>query len=700
MPPRSTSILFSTLLVMPASAAQPENDPHLWLEAVDSPEALQWVEEQNAIAHQRYAETALFDQIEARSLQILDSDKRIPYPAVRQGFVYNFWQDDDNPRGLLRRSPKSSYLSGSPAWETILDIDRLAAEEGTKWVYKGASWLQPDFQRCLMRLSPGGGDAVEIREFDLQTKAFVADGFQLPTAKGSAEWVDRDTLLIATDFGSGSQTDSGYPRVVKRWIRNQPINEATELFKGEQTDVGARPYALRQSDGPTYFCVDRSITFYTQSVFVWIDNALKQLPIPEDSTVEGLFQDQLLLHLKSEWTLGDTTYPQGSLVSADLPLLLEGSVKLDTVVSVDSRSSIDQVGVAQDAVYVNLLENISNVLYRYTFKGDTWHAQKVDTPSPGSFSIQNLRHTDTDFFLTYEDFLTPSTLYHYRFAEGELAATLVYALPAFFDATGMESTQYQATSADGTRIPYFVTARNDLEKDGSHPTLLYGYGGFEISIKPGYRAVTGAAWLEKGGVYVTANIRGGGEFGPAWHRAALKENRQRAYDDFIAIAEDLIRRGIATPQSLGIYGGSNGGLLVGVAYTQRPDLFNAVGCAVPLLDMRRYDKLLAGASWVGEYGDPDNPQEWEYTSKYSPYQNLATAQTYPEPLFTTSTRDDRVHPGHARKMMAKMLQQGHPALYYENTEGGHAGSSTNAQKAYSSALIYTYLWDKLSAKEP
>ncbi|MDQ8187729.1 prolyl oligopeptidase family serine peptidase [Pelagicoccus sp. SDUM812002] len=692
-------ILVTTLLAMPASAHPPENDPHLWLEAVDSPEALAWVEQQNAIAHRRYAETALFDQIEARSLQILDSDERIPYPAVRQDFVYNFWQDEDNPRGLLRRSPKTSYLSGSPLWETVLDIDLLGEEEGVKWVYKGASWLQPDYQRCLMELSPGGGDAVEIREFDPQAKAFVADGFHLPTAKGSVEWVDRDTLLIATDFGPGSQTNSGYPRVVKRWIRNQPLDEATELFEGEQTDVGAWPFSLRQADGPTYFFVQRSITFFTRTVFAWVDGALKKLPIPEDSDVEGLFQDQLLLHLKSDWTVDGTTYPQGSLVSADLPLLLEGIAKLNTVVLVDSRSSIDQVGISQDALYLNLLENISNVLYRYTRNDDSWHAQKVDTPSLGSFSIQNLRHTDTDFFLTYEDFLTPSTLYHYRFAQGEIAATPVYALPAFFDAEGLESTQYEAISADGTRIPYFVTARKNLETDGSHPTLLYGYGGFEISIKPGYRAVTGAAWLEKGGVYVTANIRGGGEFGPAWHRAALKENRQRAYDDFIAVAEDLIRRGIATPQSLGIFGGSNGGLLVGVAYTQRPDLFNAVVCAVPLLDMRRYDKLLAGASWVGEYGDPDNPDEWEYISKYSPYQNLNPDQTYPEPLFTTSTRDDRVHPGHARKMMAKMLQQGHPTLYYENTEGGHAGSSTNAQRAYSSALIYTYLWDKLSANE-
>lgn len=692
-------LLLSTLLAMPASFAQPENDPHLWLETVDSPEALAWVEQQNAVAHQRYAETALFEQIEARALQILDSDERIPYPAVRQEFVYNFWQDDNNPRGLLRRTPKASYLAGSPAWETVLDIDQLGEEEGIKWVYKGAAWLQPDFQRCLIRLSPGGGDAVEAREFDLQAKAFVPNGFHLPTAKGSARWVDRDTLLIATDFGPGSQTDSGYPRVVKRWIRNQALDDATELFRGEPTDVSVWPYSLQQADGPTYFFIQRSITFFTRSVFSWVDDTLKKLPLPEDSDIEGLFQGQLLLHLKSDWTVGDTTYPQGSLVSADLPLLLEGQLKLDTVASVDSRSSIDQIGVARDAVYVNLLENITNVLYRYTRNGKSWHPKKVDTPSPGSFSIQNLRHTDTDFFLNYEDFLTPSTLYHYRITAGELVSSPVYSLPAFFDATGLETNQYEATSADGTRIPYFVTARKGLEKTGGHPTLLYGYGGFEISIKPGYRAITGSAWLEKGGVYVTANIRGGGEFGPAWHRAALKENRQRAYDDFIAIAEDLIRRGIATPQSLGIYGGSNGGLLVGVAYTQRPDLFNAVVCAVPLLDMRRYDKLLAGASWVGEYGDPDIPQEWEYISKYSPYQNLHLDRAYPEPLFTTSTRDDRVHPGHARKMMAKMLQQGHPALYYENTEGGHAGSSTNAQRAYSSALIYTYLWNKLSAKE-
>ncbi len=667
-------------------------DPFLWLEEISGERALEWVQKQDAVTKKQLEAVPDFEKVRHRLLTILDSKERIPYIEKQGAFYYNFWRDEKNPRGLWRRTTMSQYKKADPEWEIVLDLDKLAASEKENWVWKGYEILYPTYDRCLLNLSRGGGDAVVVREFDLRTKEFVKDGFTLPEAKSEVSWRDRDSLYVGTDFGSNSLTKSGYPRIVKEWKRGTPLAKAQFIFEGEPGDVSVGAKVVHDH-GRTYEFIQRAVTFFTSQDFVRQGDRWVRIDKPDDAQV-STFENQLLLQLRSDWVRGKKTYPAGSLVAADFAAWMKGERKLTFVFEPGPRASLAGMSATKNYLILNALENVRNRVYVSKLEDGRWTRKALETPTFGAIGISGVDADESDeYFMTVTDFLTPTSLY--LGTVGQPERTLLKSLPAFFNVQGLNITQHEATSKDGTKVPYFQVSRKDLESDGANPTLLYGYGGFEIPMLPNYNAAVGAAWLEQGGVYVLANIRGGGEFGPKWHEAARKENRQRAYDDFIAVAEDLIARKVTSPRHLGIQGGSNGGLLMGVMLTQRPELFKAVVCQVPLLDMKRFHYLLAGASWVDEYGNPDNGVEWEYISKYSPYQNVVKGRQYPRTLFLTSTKDDRVHPGHARKMVAKMQDQGHEVFYYENTEGGHAGAANNQQQAFMAALAYIFLRQEL-----
>ena len=675
-----------------AGAAVAPDDPYLWLEDVTGERALRWVREQNALSTRELEASPDFERIRSRLLSILDSKERIPYVAKHGAYYYNFWRDDKNVRGLWRRTSLAEYKRVEPAWETVLDLDRLGAEEKENWVWKGYDVLYPSYDRCLLFLSRGGADATVVREFDLNKKEFVTNGFYLPEAKSRVTWRDRETVYVGTDFGPGSLTDSGYPRIVKEWRRGTPLAQAKQVFAGQAADVSVDADVVHDH-GRTYEFIRRGVTFFTSEEYVRRGDDWVKLDKPADATV-GTFEDQLVLRLRSDWAVEGTTYPAGSLLAAGFDGYLKGERKFETLFAPTERKSLAATSETKHYLVVNELENVRNRLYVLEHKNGHWTRAPLEAPAFGSVGVNGIDPDESDdYFMTVSDFLTPSSLYLGTLGHAERER--LKHLPAFFNADGLEISQHEAASKDGTRVPYFQVSRKGLRYDGNNPTLLYGYGGFEISMLPSYSAGVGAAWLERGGVYVLANIRGGGEFGPKWHEAARKQHRQRAYDDFIAVAENLLARKVTSAQHLGIQGGSNGGLLMGVMLTERPDLFKAVVCQVPLLDMRRFNHLLAGASWMAEYGNPDKPEEWAYISQYSPYQNVHKDKHYPRVLFTTSTRDDRVHPGHARKMVARMKEQGHDILYYENIEGGHGGAANNKQAAYMSALAYTFLRKEL-----
>ncbi len=681
----------TTCLIAMLAHAQ-TTDPFQYLEEVDSKASLDWVEQQNKGTVSFLQTLPKYQAIYDKSLEIFNSPDRIAYPSIIGNNIYNFWQDKEHVRGIWRRCSKESYMSGSPAWETVLDIDQLSAQDNVKWVYKGASGLYPNYDRFMVSLSKGGGDAVEIKEFDAQKKAFIKDGFSISEAKGSASYWDENTLIVATNFGAGSMTTSGYPRIVKLWKRGTPLTAAQTIFEGKAEDVRAYAYKMRDGD-KNYLVVGQGLTFYTSNSYVWDNNKLTKLDLPEDAVIDEILNNQLIVELKSDWKIKNLVLSQGSIVSLNFTELLKGNKIVQTIVAPDQFTSVESVSATKNRLLISTLRNVKSELHSYSFNGELWVKTKVPAQDLGALSIGSVDEFSDEFFFNYQNFLTPSTLYFSNAADLKIKA--IKSLPAYFDGNKYKVTQVKVKSKDGTMIPYFMVSSKKMVLNGKNPTLLYSYGGFEVSLLPNYSSITGTAWLENGGVYVLANIRGGGEYGPKWHQAGLKAKRQHIYDDFHAVAADLIKRKVTSSKNLGIMGGSNGGLLVGVAFTQRPDLYNAVICAVPLLDMQRYHKLLAGASWMAEYGDPDKAEEWNFIKQYSPYHNLKKGVKYPEVFFTTSTRDDRVHPGHARKMVAKMTDMGYKVYYYENTEGGHAGSSTNEQRAKSTALQYAYLWMKL-----
>jgi prolyl oligopeptidase len=695
---------FASALVLAMSTAMPVGaadtaeapappDPYLWLEDVTGEKALEWARARNAESA-KVLETGDFAALEKRILDILDSEARIPYVQKLGPWHYNFWRDAKNPRGLWRRTTLEEYRKEHPAWETVIDLDALNAAEKENWVWHGADCLKPDYRYCLLSLSRGGADATVVREFDLEMKSFVKDGFSLPETKSfGTGWLDAETLYVGTDFGPGSMTTSGYPRIAKVWKRGTALEKAETVYEGNPGDMMVTAFRDHTKGFERDF-VYRAITFYTNELLLRREGKLVKIEKP-DSANASVHRDLLLIQLRDDWTVGGKTYPAGALLAADFEGFLRGERRFDVLFEPTERKSLAGFSPTLHHVLLNELDNVKNRVYVLTRKDGKWTREALPgMPEFGTVTASAVDEDESDdYFMTVTDFLTPTSLL--LGAVGKGAPEKLKQLPAFFDANGLAVSQHEVASKDGTRIPYFQVARKDLALDGKNPTLLYGYGGFEIPEVPIYSPGQGAAWLEKGGVYVVANIRGGGEFGPRWHKAALKANRHKAYEDFIAVAEDLVRRKVTSTPHLGIRGGSNGGLLVGNMLTMRPDLFGAVVCQVPLLDMRRYHTLLAGASWMGEYGNPDDPKEWGFIRTFSPYHNVKDGVRYPPILITTSTRDDRVHPGHARKMVALLMEKKQDVLYYENIEGGHGGAADNKQQAHMNALAYAFLWQKL-----
>ena len=687
-----TRLLTGTGVAMALLGCSTEQDPYLWLEDVGGDDALNWVEERNQATREAFAEDAEFESLEQRLLGIFDADDRIPYVYKAGDWYYNLWQDEDNPRGLWRRTTLDEYKKPNPTWEVVLDIDALGREEGENWVYAGAPILVPSYDRCLLRLSRGGADAVVVREFDLIAKTFVDGGFWLPESKGSASWAGPDEIFVATDFGPGTMTDSGYARIVKLWRRGQPLEEATTVFEGESSDVSVGAYA-ELSPGFEMQFVSRGRDFYNSDRFIRRGEELLPLAIPSDAGY-AVHRGWLYVTPKSDWETEGGTYATGSLLAIELERFLSGQRDLAVLFEPSEGAALAGYSLTRNHVLINILDNVRNRIEVATPSPEGWTAAPLQGVDGAGFQTIDAGAVDPDgddrYFLETTDYLTPSTLSLASVGEDPV---VLKSAPSKFDDDGLSIAQHWTRSADGTRIPYFQVSRVDTTEP--QPTLLSGYGGFQIAQVPRYSAGIGAAWLERGGVYVVANIRGGGEFGPDWHQSALKADRPRAYEDFIAVGEDLIRRGVTTPKQLGTMGGSNGGLLMGNMLTMRPDLFGAIVAQVPLFDMRRYHELLAGASWMAEFGDPDDPEEWAFIEGFSPYHNVSDEADYPKLLVTTSTRDDRVHPGHARKMVAKMRAMGHDVLYYENVEGGHAGAADNAQRAYMWTLAFRFLWGVL-----
>lgn len=675
-----------------------QDDPYLWLEDVEGARSIEFANAENAKTFAALQSRPEYAGIESDIRRIVLAQDRLPSVTLRNGRLYNFWQDGKNVRGLWRRTTVDRYRKDDVEWETILDLDRLAADEGENWVWKGASCLPPENRRCLITLSRGGKDAAVVREFDAVDKAFVKGGFELPENKSTTEWISRDEIFVGTDFGTGTMSESGYPIVSKRWKRGTPLAAAKEVLRGEPKDMWVWSSVVREPGGSTTVH-GRAVSFFEYDVWIETAGGRVKSPFPSDAKFQTVFADHVLFLLTSDLKTRGRTFARGSLVALPIARLAQGDAALDSVSLVFAPSKkvfLEGVSRTKSALLLSVLDNVRGRLLKVTRGGGRWKSERLPVTGNGVVEVASADAFDDDFLTTSTDFLTPASFSLGNARRSAAGFTKLKSAPARFDSKNLTSEQFEATSADGTKVPYFIVHRKDMVPDGKNPTLLYGYGGFEVAMTPFYLNSAGKVWAERGGAYVLANIRGGGEFGPAWHKAAQRENRQRAFDDFIAVAEDLVKRKITSPAHLGIQGGSNGGLLTGAVFVQRPDLFNAVLVEVPLLDMIRYNKLLAGASWVDEYGNPEDPKMREVLLKYSPYQNVRADVKYPEAFFLTSTKDDRVHPGHARKMVARMREQGHPIYYYENTEGGHGGSANLEQRIRWSSLEMTYLWMKLA----
>ena len=690
----AASLVLAPALAAPRDAAMttpPTADRYAWLEDVTGEKPLAWVHQQNARTDAELAGTPRFAGLQQDIEAILDSKAKIPDVEKIGDHYYNFWKDAQHQRGLWRRTTLAEYRKPEPRWETVIDLDALSAAEQENWVWHGADCLRPQYRRCLIALSRGGSDADVTREFDLVDKQWVKDGFFRPEAKGGLGWIDADRVYVYTDFGAGSMTSSGYPRIVKEWTRGAPLASATVVYEGKPDDMYI---AASRDHTPGYErdFVSRTLAFYRDELYLRrADGTLAKIDAP-DSAIKSVHAQWLALQLRDPWTIGTQTYPAGALLVSDFDAFMAGKREFRVVFTPTDRTSLEGFTWTRGTLVLNVLDDVKNRL-SVLDPAHGWQA----TPFTGSVGIGTLgvRAVDADesdaLWLTETGYLTPTTLSLWQPGR---APEALKAMPAFFDASKDVVEQHFATSKDGTRVPYFLVRPKDLARDGQAPTLLYGYGGFEVSLTPGYSGIVGKGWLERGGVYAVANIRGGGEYGPRWHQAALKENRHKAYEDFAAVAQDLVASKVTSRAHLGIMGGSNGGLLMGNMLTQYPQLFGAVVIQVPLLDMKRYSHLLAGASWMAEYGDPDTA-DWDYIRTFSPYQLFDPAKAYPPTFIWTTTRDDRVHPGHARKMAAEMLAADKDVRYYENTEGGHGAGATNRQQAHLWALTYAFLWKQL-----
>ena len=683
------------LAVLADGPPAPDADPYVWLEDVHGAKPLEWVEKENARSLAVLKGDPRYEPFHQETLKLVNATDRIPGPMLIGADVYNFWQDEKNVRGLWRRTSPASYATAEPKWETVIDLDQLSAAEHANWVWQGAS-CPPPYKRCLVVLSDGGEDATEVREFDPATKSFVAGGFRLPRSKQDADWLDDDTLILDRDWGPGTMTESGYGFVVKTWKRGQALDQATEVFRGKPEDVSASPTVMHDPQGGRLALIVRAVSFFETETYVVTAKGVVKTPLPLKHTLRGLLGGRVLLTVEQEWTPapGAPAIPQGALIAVDAKDLEAGRPpKIETLLVPGPRQSIEQLELTKNRVVVELYDNVRGVLQSYARGPQGWTMATLPVAANSAVDLATASDLDDSLYYVVESFLEPTKLWRADAATGE--RTTVKELPARFDASKDAVEQLEAASSDGTKIPYFVVGPKGMKRDGSNPTLLYAYGGFQVSETPTYSGALGKLWLERGGVYVLANIRGGGEFGPAWHDAGLKTHRQLIYDDFAAVAKDLIARGITSPRRLGIQGGSNGGLLMGVQLIQHPELWRAVLIEVPLLDMLRIEKIGAGASWVGEYGSSEVPEEAAFLRKISPYHNLKAGVAYPEPFFVTATSDDRVTPVHARKMAAKMKEMGLPFLFYENTNGGHAASANLQEVAVQKALEFTYLTRKL-----
>ena len=712
--PRLAALAALFLLVSATAVRAAATDPFLWLEDVSSPRAMAWVKAENAKTLKVLEGDRRFAGLQAQALKIAEAKDRIPAPELMGGQIYNFWRDDDHVRGVWRRTTPADYASAHPHWTTVLDLDALAKREHANWVWEGADCLAPAYVRCLIALSDGGEDATTEREFDLTTRAFVPGGFVLPHSKQSTDWLDADTLLVARDWGPGTMTDSGYPFVLKTLKRGQSLDRAVEVFRGQPTDVSVDPTVLEDGDGNVVALVSRSTDFFHTETWQLTDKGLVRLGLPDKVTIRGLLQGALIFTVEQDWTFGTETYKAGSLIAyrpedlvqppqppqTDDQRVMLWSSQPHLIFEPGPRQSIDEVAVTKDGMAAVIYDDVRGALHLIApGRENTWSNWVPPTADNASVGIAAASIDSDDVYYEVEGFLQPPSLFALNLRPTvesfQHPSKPIKALPARFDASRDVVEQFEATSTDGTKIPYFVVHPKAMTLDGSNPTILYAYGGFQVSETPAYSGIDGKLWLERGGVYVLANIRGGGEFGPAWHEAALKTHRQVAFDDFAAVARDLIARKITSPRRLGIEGGSNGGLLMGVEFTQHPELWRAVDIQVPLLDMLRYEQIEAGASWVGEYGSVANPDERAFLASISPYANLKPGVAYPEPFVWTTSKDDRVGPQHARKFAAALSALGDPYLFYEVTEGGHGAGANLKEDAHTDAMEMTYFIEKL-----
>lgn len=688
-----TSVFLHSPLVLLGQNVTENEDPWRWLEEVDSARALEWARAQNSVSQDEITNTPDHHNRIARQLELLQAKDRLILPYLNgRGRVSNFWQDAQHVRGIIRTTTYESYLSESPQWELLLDIDALAEAESENWIYAGASTLDWRLgNRSMIALSRGGADARVYREFDTEAKRFVAGGFTVAEGETQISWLDADRLMIATSLKG--KTKSGYARTIQIWKRGENFEQAETVFEAAEEDLSVSFWMHREKGVIQNIFFTRALDFYRDETYLVGDSwNFTKVPKPDSAEIKGIQKDSIYLLLREDWKTPDFQFKAGSLVELNMK---DFSEKPKLLFEPDAQTALAEAHITDSQIYLNLQRNVTGELWKYSRdQQGVWSKEKIPLPELGDISLLSAEEDSDDVFVVYSSFLQPTTLYRYE--SGTSALKPLKQAPARLDASSLTAEQRWAVSKDGTRIPYFVI--RPKEASGPVPTILYGYGGFEISLTPYYLGGSwmGAEWLRTGGAYVIANIRGGGEFGPDWHRAALKENRQRAYDDFIAVAEDLVSSQVTTPSQLGIHGGSNGGLLVGATFTQRPDLCGAVVCSVPLLDMLRYHLLLKGHSWMGEYGDPGDPQMRDIIKAYSPYHNIPQALSpMPRVLFMTSTRDDRVHPGHARKMAAQMLALGHRPLFFENLEGGHGGAANLKQRAEMNAMTCSFFMKTL-----
>ena len=698
-------LLTTNLLITSCSSSKKSEKSDEFLVEVEGAEALSWVKEQNTRSAKRLEAHPQFQPFHKEALAILTASDRLPTGAIHAGYVYNFWQDSKIVRGHYRRTTLEEYKKPQPKWEILLNVDLLAQREKENWVLKSISCLQPEYKRCLIGLSRGGKDATVIREYDLVKKSFVPDGFTVPEAKTRISWQDENHVLVATDFGAGTLTQSGYPFIIKRWRRGQTIGEAETLLTGDPSDALGMYSAPFYRQDSSRQIVLRYSQFRESKKFLLDKDNLVELPLPESSEFKGIFQDHVIVQLRYDWALdkkvSSLQFIAGDLISISVTDWLQLDQKERSkqppkprlLFRPNSSQAFSDMSILRDQVLVHFLENVSSQLNSYTFKNDRWQPRSIPLPGQGTIRLTEADSASHQMLLTYESFLEPNQIHLF---DGKTYNTLkLKQLPSRFNADQMVVESHLAVSKDGTRVPFTIIRPLRAQRNGKNPTLLYGYGGFEISLTPSYIGVTGKSWVDRGGIYVLANIRGGGEFGPTWHQAALTHNRQRAFDDFIAVAEELIRLKVTSPEHLGIQGGSNGGLLVGAVATQRPELFSAVLCQVPLLDMLNFHRWLAGASWMAEYGNPEDSKDRAVLASYSPLHALKAQKEYPEIFFITSTKDDRVHPAHARKMAYRMQNLDKPFLYFEKIDGGHAAAANYNEMAYRKALELTYLAEKL-----